>query len=56
MTKRKTGALVSDRSGKTTVYALNHLQPRGTLFIGENVAVYEGMVIGRELPRKTTST
>ncbi|MEK7880382.1 MAG: translational GTPase TypA [Deltaproteobacteria bacterium] len=46
MTKRKTGALVSDRSGKTTVYALNHLQPRGTLFIGENVAVYEGMVIG----------
>ncbi|MBI4681798.1 MAG: translational GTPase TypA [Nitrospirae bacterium] len=46
MSKRQTGALVSDRKGKTTTYALFHLQPRGVLFIKQNVPVYEGMVIG----------
>lgn len=46
ITKRATGALVSDRTGKTTTYALFHLQPRGELFIKENTPVYEGMVIG----------
>lgn len=46
MSKRQTGALVSDRQGKTTSYALFHLQPRGTLFVNENIAVYEGMIIG----------
>jgi GTP-binding protein len=46
MSKRQTGALVSDRQGKTTIYALHHLQPRGVLFIKENTPVYEGMVIG----------
>jgi GTP-binding protein len=46
MTKRQTGALVADRPGKSTVYALHHLQPRGTLFIRENTPVYEGMIIG----------
>jgi GTP-binding protein len=46
LSKRQTGALVADRAGKTTTYALFHLQPRGTLFITENTAVYEGMVIG----------
>ncbi len=46
MSKRKNGALVSDRSGKTTMYALFHLQPRGTLFVAETVPVYEGMVVG----------
>jgi GTP-binding protein len=46
MSKRQTGALVSDRKGKSTSYALFHLQPRGTLFIKESVPVYEGMVIG----------
>ncbi len=46
MTKRNTGALVSDRDGKSTTYALFHLQPRGTLFIRENMPVYEGMIIG----------
>jgi len=35
-----------DRPGKTTTYALFHLQPRGTLFIQENTQVYEGMIIG----------
>ena len=46
MSKRQTGALVSDRQGKSTTYALFHLQPRGLLFIKENIPVYEGMIIG----------
>ncbi len=46
MSKRQTGALVADRAGKSTTYALFHLQPRGTLFIKENTPVYEGMIIG----------
>lgn len=44
--KRATGALVADRQGVTTVYALFHIQPRGELFVNEGTAVYEGMVIG----------
>ncbi|NTU42673.1 MAG: translational GTPase TypA [Nitrospirales bacterium] len=46
ISKRQTGALVADRSGKTTTYALFHLQPRGTLFVTEATSVYEGMIIG----------
>ncbi len=46
MSKRQTGALVADRQGKATTYALFHLQPRGILFIKENTMVYEGMIIG----------
>jgi GTP-binding protein len=44
--KRSTGALVADRPGKTTTYALYHIQPRGELFIGETTPVYEGMIVG----------
>jgi GTP-binding protein len=43
---RATGALVSDRPGKTTTYALYHLEPRGTLFMGPGTEVYEGMIVG----------
>ncbi len=46
LSKRPTGALVADRRGIATTYALFHLQPRGTLFIRENTPVYEGMIIG----------
>ncbi|MEK6581855.1 MAG: translational GTPase TypA [Nitrospirota bacterium] len=46
MSKRSTGAIVSDRAGKSTTYALFHLQPRGTLLIKENTPVYEGMIVG----------
>lgn len=46
ISKRATGALVADRAGVTTGYALFHIQPRGELFISESTAVYEGMVIG----------
>jgi GTP-binding protein len=43
---RPTGALVADRPGATTSYALYNLQERGELFVGPGVDVYEGMVIG----------
>ena len=46
ITKRKSGALIADRSGKSNTFALSNIQPRGTLFIKEGVAVYEGMIIG----------
>ncbi len=46
MSKRQTGALVADRQGRATTYALFHLQPRGILFIKENTPVYKGMIIG----------
>ena len=46
LSKRQTGALVADRQGTSTTYALFHLQPRGILFIRENTSVYEGMIIG----------
>ena len=44
--QRPSGALISDRNGATTAYALNGLQDRGVLFITAGVEVYEGMVIG----------
>ena len=44
--QRPTGALVSDRNGTTTTYALNGLQDRGILFVGDGTEVYEGMVVG----------
>jgi GTP-binding protein len=43
---RVTGALVADRNGSTTAYALWGLQERGELFVGPGVEVYEGMVVG----------
>jgi GTP-binding protein len=43
---RLTGALVSDRPGVSTAYALWGLQERGELFVGPGVEVYEGMIIG----------
>jgi GTP-binding protein len=44
--ERPTGALVADRQGLTTTYALNGLQERGILFVGPGVEVYEGMIVG----------
>jgi GTP-binding protein len=43
---RLTGALVSDRPGVTTAYALWGLQERGELFAAPGTEVYEGMIIG----------
>jgi GTP-binding protein len=46
---RATGALISDRAGKTTPYALYHLEPRGTLFLPPQTEVYEGMIVGESV-------
>ena len=44
--QRNGGAMISDRSGASTGFALDNLQKRGDLFIGIGEHVYEGMVIG----------
>ena len=44
--RRPNGALVADRAGVTTTYALLNLEPRGVLFVGPGTEVYEGMIIG----------
>ncbi|MGZ4877287.1 MAG: translational GTPase TypA [Candidatus Angelobacter sp.] len=43
---RMTGALVSDRNGSSTAYALWSLQERGVLFINAGVDLYEGQIVG----------
>ena len=40
------GAMVSDRAGVSTGYALDNLQSRGVFFIDPGEEVYEGMVVG----------
>ena len=44
--QRITGALIADRSGSTTAYALDGLQDRGTLLVNPGTEVYEGMIVG----------
>ena len=46
MAKRQLGAIVSDRQGVCTPYAMNHLQARGEFFVKPGEAVYEGMIVG----------
>src|SRR3954464_4240865 len=43
---RPTGALVADRAGVATSYAIFNLQERGEIFIDAATGVYEGMIIG----------
>jgi len=43
---RSNGALVADRAGRATSYAIEGLQPRGELFVSPGDEVYEGMVVG----------
>src|SRR5439155_12401269 len=43
---RPTGALVADRPGVATAYAIYNLQERGEIFVEPGTAVYEGMVVG----------
>ena len=43
---RATGALVADRTGVTTAYAIYNLQERGEIFVEPGTSVYEGMIIG----------
>lgn len=46
MLHRLNGAMISDRTGTTTEYALLNLDDRGVMFVSPGVDVYEGMVIG----------
>ena len=46
MLHRANGALIADRDGFATEYALLNLDDRGLMFIKPGVEVYEGMIIG----------
>jgi len=46
MASRLTGALVSDRAGISTAYAVWGIQERGEMFVGPSLEVYEGMIVG----------
>jgi GTP-binding protein len=43
---RGTGALVADRAGRATAYAIFNLQDRGVIFVEPGTEVYEGMIVG----------
>jgi len=43
---RLNGAMISDRTGKTTQYAIFHLEDRGRFFINAVTEVYTGMIVG----------
>ena len=43
---RTTGALVADRPGPATAYAISNLQDRGVMFVDPAIQVYEGMIVG----------
>ncbi len=43
---RNRGVLIANGLGKATGFSLFNLQERGQLFIGPQVEVYEGMIIG----------
>jgi GTP-binding protein len=49
---RQNGAMISDREGVASAYAIFHLQERGRFFITAGEPVYEGMIIG-EYSRET---
>jgi GTP-binding protein len=44
--RRAVGSMTSMATGKALGYSLANLQERGELYIGPNIEVYEGMVIG----------
>ncbi len=43
---RTRGALIAWEDGESVTYGLFNAQDRGTMFIGPNVKVYEGMIVG----------
>jgi GTP-binding protein len=43
---RSGGAMIADRTGNATAFALDNLQLRGELFVVPGDPVYEGMVVG----------
>ncbi len=49
---RATGALVADRAGASTAYAIYNLQERGEIFIEPGTPVYEGFIVGENARAK----
>jgi GTP-binding protein len=43
---RQNGALVADRPGRSTGYAIDNLQARGVMFVSPGDQVYEGQIVG----------
>lgn len=43
---RQNGSLISMEQGNAIPYTLNNLQDRGKFFVEQNVAIYEGQVVG----------
>jgi GTP-binding protein len=43
---RQNGALVADRTGRSTGYAIDNLQARGVMFVSPGDQVYEGQIVG----------
>ena len=46
ITRRFTGSLVASEAGESTSYGVFNSQERGTMFIGKQCPVYEGMIVG----------
>ncbi len=44
---REHGSLVAHESGLTRIYGLTNVQDQGELFVGQNVEVYKGQVVGQ---------
>ncbi|MEM6703400.1 MAG: translational GTPase TypA [Acidobacteriota bacterium] len=44
--QRRFGAMIADRTGRVTAYAVEGLSARGTLFVEPGEEVYEGMLVG----------
>ena len=51
VTTRFTGSLIASEDGEATSYGLFNSQDRGTMFIGVQTPVYEGMIVG-ECPKQ----
>jgi GTP-binding protein len=43
---RQNGVLIANEEGVTNAYGLFYLQERGQMFVGPNIKVYAGMVVG----------
>lgn len=43
---RNTGAMISDRKGQATAFAIWNLQERGIMYVTHGMDVYEGMIVG----------
>ncbi|MDP3788705.1 MAG: translational GTPase TypA [Candidatus Chromulinivorax sp.] len=44
---RQNGVMIAMESGKTTAYALEGLEDRGTLIMGSGNTIYEGQIVGK---------